>query len=133
MPSGKAILAVAAELRSRRGRIRMLAVLFVCLLAGLSVASSGLPPAAGIPVALLVAFAACRSLARPPMHSIKLDRQASPALDGVRGRLTGEAVTGLFVALKLVTADERTRRAFLFRDELEPEAYRALLAYLRHG
>lgn len=124
---------LTAEFRTRRGRIRRLAVAFISILAVVSIALSGLPAAARVLLVPAVMVAAWRSLARHRAQTIKLDRSASAALDGVRGNLSGEAVTGLFVALKLVTADGLTRRAFLFRDELASDDYRALLAYLRHG
>jgi len=124
---------LAAELRTRRGRIRLLLVAFIALLAVVSIVISGLPMAARIVLPLAVVLAAYRSLARVAAHTIKLDRGASPSLDGVRGTLSGEAVTGLFVALKLVAPDGSSRRAFLFCDELQTDHFRALLAYLRHG
>lgn len=106
---------------------------FISILAIVSIALSGLPAAARMLLVAAVMVAGWRSLARDRAQTIKLDRSASAALDGVRGNLSGEAVTGLFVAIKLVTADGLTRRAFLFRDELASDDYRALLAYLRHG
>lgn len=124
---------MAAELRTRRGRIRPLAVAFISLLAVVSIVLSGLPPAASVVLSLAVALAAWRSLVRFTPHTIGIDRGAAPSLDGLRGTLTGEATTGLFVALRLVSADGQTRRAFLFRDELPSDQFRALLAYLRHG
>jgi len=110
-----------------------MAVVFISILAVVSIAVSGLPTAARVLLAAAVVLAAFRSLARPVRHTIRLDRSASPALDGVRGKLSGEAVTGLFVALKLVAPDGLTRRIFLFRDELPGDEFRSLLAYLRHG
>jgi hypothetical protein len=124
---------LAAELRTCRGRIRPLAVAFISLLAIVSIFVSGLPTAARVLLPLAVALAAYRSLAGRSTHSIKLDRSASPSLDGLRGNLSVEAATGLFVALKLVAPDGRTRRAFLFCDELQADQFRKLLAYLRHG
>lgn len=81
----------------------------------------------------VLAAAAIRLLAHPPEHVIRLDPGAGASLDGARGALVGEAVTGLFTAVRLTTPDGRTRRAFIFFDELEPDAFRALLAHLRHG
>jgi len=81
----------------------------------------------------VIAFSAHRALARHSTRSIRIERSAAASLDGERGTLVGEAVTGLFVALKLTAVDRKVRRAFIFRDELEPEAFRELLAYLRHG
>jgi len=124
---------LATELRTRRGRIRPLAVAFISLLAVVSILISGLPAAGGILLALAVVLAAYLSLTRPWTHAIRIDRSASPSLDGMRGTLTGEAVTAWFVALKLVAPDGLTRRIFLFRDELPADEFRALLAYLRHG
>ena len=124
---------LTAELRTRRGRIRPLAVVFITLLAIGSILISGMPPVAQALLSMAAGLAAWRSLPGIRSHTIKLDRSASPALDGLRGNLSGEAVTGLFVALKLVAADGMTRRAFLFHDELDPDDYRALLAFLRHG
>lgn len=92
-----------------------------------------MPAAAGVVLATGVVLAAGRSLLRPETHTIRLDRSASPALDGMRGSLSGEAVTGLFVALKLVAPDGSTRRVFVFGDELGVDDFRALLAFLRHG
>ena len=113
--------------------MRPLAVLSITLLAIGSILVSGMPPAAQALLSIAAGLAAWRSLARVRTHTINLDRSASPSLDGLRGSLSGEAVTGLFVALRLVAADGLTRRAFLFRDELQPDDYRALLAFLRHG
>lgn len=127
------VAGLAAELRTRRGRIRPLAVVFISLLAVTSIVISGMPTAARALLPLAIALAAYRALARPGMHTIKLDRSASPSLDGTRGNLSGDAVTGLFVALKLAAPDGLTRRAFVFRDELPGDDFRALLAYLRHG
>lgn len=110
-----------------------MAVAFISILAVGSIAVSGLPDVARVLLALSVLIAAFRSVAMPVTHTIKVDRSASPALDGVRGKLVGEAVTGMFVALKLVAPDGRTRRVFLFRDELGADEFRALLAFLRHG
>jgi len=124
---------LAAELHTRRGRIRPAAVSFIAFLAVVSIVISGMPAAAGVALALVVLLAAGRSLVRPKTHTIRLDRGASPSLDGIRGSLSGEAVTSLFIALKLVAPDGSTRRAFLFRDELGIDQFRALLAYLRHG
>ncbi|HMB38600.1 MAG TPA: hypothetical protein VKO85_05940 [Wenzhouxiangellaceae bacterium] len=124
---------MAAELQTRRGRIRPLAVTFISLLAVVSIVISGLPTAARILLPLAVALVAYRSLAGPAPHTIKLDRSGSPSLDGLRGNLSGEAVTGLFIALKLAAPDGSTQRAFLFCDELRADEFRALLAYLRHG
>lgn len=124
---------MAAELHTRRGLIRPAAVLFISFLALVSIVMSGMPAAAGVALALAVVLAAGRSLVRPDAHTIRLDRGASPALDGVRGSLNGEAVTGLFVALRLVAPEGRTRRVLVFRDELRLDEFRALLAYLRHG
>lgn len=92
-----------------------------------------MPLAARLVLTATVAFAAWRGLRQAGTHAIKLDRGAAPSLDGVRGRLSGEAITSMFVALKLVAADGQVRRLLLFRDELRPDAFRALLVYLRHG
>lgn len=92
-----------------------------------------MPTAARVALALAVVLAGGRSLVHQETHTIGLDRSASPSLDGLRGSLSGEAVTGLFVALKLVAPDGSTRRAFVFRDELGLDEFRALLVYLRHG
>lgn len=124
---------MAAELHTRRGRIRPAAVSIISFLAVVSIAMSGMPAVAGVALALGVVVTAGRSLVRTETHTIRLDRSASPALDGMRGNLSGEAVTGLFVALRLVAPDGSTRRAFVFRDELGLDEFRALLAYLRHG
>ncbi|MBL37446.1 MAG: hypothetical protein CMP07_03445 [Xanthomonadales bacterium] len=120
-------------MHTRRGRIRPTTVSLISLLAVVSIAMSGMPAAAGVALALAVVLAAGRSLVRPETHTIRLDRSASPALDGMRGRLDGEAVTGLFVALRLVAPDGQTRRVLVYRDELGLDEFRALLAYLRHG
>lgn len=124
---------MTTELRTRRGRIRPLVVTFITLLAVGSIMVSGMPTAARALLSVVVVLAAWRSLGRAGMHTIKLDRSAAPSLDGVRGNLSGEAVTGLFVSLRLAAADGLSRRVFLFRDELQRDDFRALLAYLRHG
>lgn len=118
---------------TRRGRIRTLTIAFISLLAIFSLLISGMPSLAAVPLSVLVAAAAWHRWYHSPMHFIKLERHAPPSLDGTRGDLSGEAVTSLFVALKLIAPEGAVRRVFLFRDELEPDDFRALLVYLRHG
>lgn len=124
---------MTAEFRTRRGRIRTLAVALITLLALWSVWISGVPLAVALAMTGLVIVMAYRNLASHRTHVIRLDRNASPALNGTRGSLTSEAATSLFIALKRVAPDGSTDRAFLFRDELGEAEFRALLAYLRHG
>ena len=126
-------MGLAAEFHTRRGRIRSFAVAFISILAVVSLVISGLPVAATILLSLTIVLMAYRSLADAGTHAIRLDQTASPSLDGTRGVLTAEAVTGWFIALKLIAPDGQIRRIFLFRDELGSDDFRALLAYLRHG
>ncbi|MEX0915895.1 MAG: hypothetical protein WD397_03455 [Wenzhouxiangellaceae bacterium] len=110
-----------------------MAIAFISLLAVLAAVFSGLPVLAKLVVLAVIALWGFRAFTRSPMHAILLDAGGSPMLDGARGALVGEAVNGLFVALKITMPDRRTRRALVFRDELDSDAFRALLAYLRHG
>lgn len=110
-----------------------MAIAFISVLAALAVVFSGLPVLAKLVVLAVIALWGLRVFSRSPVHAIRLDAGGSPMLDGARGALVGEAVNGLFVALKITMPERRTRRALVFSDELDNDAYRALLAYLRHG
>lgn len=110
-----------------------MAAVFISVLGAAGVIFSGMPDWARLVAMAVIALTAFRLLANPPAHVIRLDPGAGASLDGARGALVGEAVTGLFTAIRLTTPDRRTKRAFIFFDELEPAAFRALLAYLRHG
>ncbi|MGM0658646.1 MAG: hypothetical protein ACQET0_08720 [Pseudomonadota bacterium] len=122
-----------AEYRTRRGRIRRLLSISIIALAGFAVLASGAPTGLKLMLLTLIALAGYRSLGQGSGHVIGLEPAAGPSLDGVRGKLYAEAGTGLFVAMALTPPAGRTRRAFIFRDELEPDDYRSLLAFLRHG
>ena len=122
-----------AEYCTRRGRIRPLLVIAISLLAALSALVSGAPPGLKGLLLTVIALAAYRALTHLPAHLIRLESAASSGLDGVRGTLFARAATGLFVALVITPVAGRKRRAFIFRDELDPDAFRALLAFLRHG
>ncbi len=121
------------EYCTRRGRIRPVLSIVVAALAALAVLASGAPAAVKGMLLAVVAIAAYRGLTLASAHVIRLEPAASPALDGVRGTLFAEAATGLFIALAVSPPVGRTRRAFIFRDELEPDAFRAVLSFLRHG
>ena len=122
-----------AEYRTRRGRIRSILSIAITVLAALAVVTSGAPFGVKGLLLVIIALFGYRGLTRQPVHEIRLEPAASPALNGVRGTLSAEAATGLFVALVMAPVTGRARRAFIFRDELDPDAFRALLAFLRHG
>ncbi|MBS3823414.1 MAG: hypothetical protein KGY53_05890 [Wenzhouxiangellaceae bacterium] len=122
-----------AEYRTRRGRIRPVLSISIITLAGFAVLASGSPTGLKLMLLALIALAGYRSRLHGPGHVIRLEPSESPSLDGVRGNLFAEAGTGLFVAMALTPPAGPTRRVFIFRDELEADAYRSLLAFLRHG
>lgn len=124
---------MTVDFTTRRGRLRRIALVFISVLGSAGVLFSGMPVWARVVVIALIALTFVRLAANPPAHVVRLDPGGGVSLDGARGTLAGEAVTGLFAALRLTTPDRRTKRAFIFFDELEPDAFRALLAYLRHG
>jgi len=94
---------------------------------------SGAPVALALALAALIIVAAGRALIDVPRHVVRLETGTGPSLDGLRGALFAEASSGLFVALRLNAPTGQTRRALIFRDELEPDAFRALLAAVRCG
>jgi hypothetical protein len=94
---------------------------------------SGLPLVARFLVAAVVVIAATVSLRRPHRHRLRLPGEGPAMLDGVSGMLVGRAVTPLFVAVEVVASSGQRRRALMFRDELDADGFRALLAALRHG
>lgn len=122
-----------AEFRTRPGRIRPVLTGAIVVLALAAIVLSGLPwPVAGAGMAL-VAIAGYRAWRNTPEHSIRLAAAGGATLDGVAGSLVGDAVTGGFVSLRVVSPDGRVTRALIFRDEIDDEQFRALLAALRHG
>jgi hypothetical protein len=54
------------------------------------------------------------------------------SIDGDRGRLHADFVIGPVVGLRLELDPGRQRRCVLFRDEMDPDAWRRLRARLRH-
>jgi len=122
-----------AEYCTRPGRIRPILTIGIAALAALGVFASGAPTAVKCLLLAVIALAAYRGLALASAHVIGLESAGNPVLDGVRGTLFAEAATGLFIALGVSPPVGRTRRAFIFRDELEPDAFRAVLSFLRHG
>lgn len=122
-----------AEHRTRRGGIRPMLVIAVTLLASLAVLASAAPAGLAGASLAVIALAGYRDLARSPAHVVRLESAAGSSLDGVRGTLRADAANGLFVALRVASADGRTRRALIFADQLDRDAFRRLLAFVRHG
>jgi hypothetical protein len=118
---------------SGAGRLRRVLTIAVAALAVFAAFVSGLPLGASWLVAAAVVVATAASLRRSHRHRLRLPGEGPAMLDGVSGMLLGRAVTPLFVAVEVVPPAGRRRRALLFRDELDSEGFRALLATLRHG
>lgn len=122
-----------AELHTRRGRIRPALVSGASLLALISIALSGLPDWLRVLIVCIVAAAAWFAIRRVPRHRLRLPAAGPAMLDGLSGTLSALATSPLYVALELRSPTGSRRRAGVFRDELSPDEFRALLAWLRTG
>lgn len=122
-----------AEWVSCAGGLRRVLTVGVAALAVSAALVSGLPLVARFLVAAVVAIAATASLRRSHRHRLQLPGEGPAVLDGVSGVLVGRAVTPLFVAVEVVASSGQRRRALIFRDELDTDGFRALLAALRYG
>jgi len=132
-PAGGPASPAGAELRTRRGRIRPALSAAISALALLALWLSGGPLIPRLALALGVVAAGVVAACRHRSHRVRLPGVGAAMLDGVSGTLKASAVTPFFVSLELESPTGKRRRAGIFRDELPPEAYRALLAWLRSG
>ena len=123
------------EVRLTRGRLRPALGLGIAGLALLAIELSGLDP---VPAALASFMILSVSISfwmrqrRPAVGRISFHPDRTLGLDGDRGRLQSEFMSGPALGLKLDLGSGRVRRCILFRDELDPDAWRRLRVWLRH-
>jgi len=129
------VTAFTNEVQLTRGRLRPALGLGIAGLALLAIALSGLDPvpaalASFLTLSVSISFwmrQRCAAVGRITFHP---DRTLG--LDDDRGRLQAEFVSGPALGLKLDLGSGRARRCILFRDEMDPDSWRRLRAWLRH-
>ncbi|PKL94819.1 MAG: hypothetical protein CVV18_07725 [Gammaproteobacteria bacterium HGW-Gammaproteobacteria-8] len=128
--------ACANKVRLKRGRLRPSLGLGIALLALLAIAISGLGPVltalASIGTLILMVLFWKRQRS-PGAARLSFHPDRTLGLDGDRGRPQAEFLSAVALVLKLDLGPGRLRRCILFRDELDPDAWRRLRGWLRHS
>lgn len=123
------------EIHLCNGRLRLALGLFILVSALVAILLSGLGPVTSAAALMLLAAIALRFRRhgrRPDVRLLVFHPDQTMAIDGDRGRVHSDFVIGPAVGLRLELGPGRQRRCVLFRDEMEPDAWRRLRARLRH-
>lgn len=123
------------EIRLRNGRLRSVLGGAILASAAIAILISGLGPFSTAAALLLLIVVALRfgiRGRRPNARFLVFHPDQTMSIEGDRGRLQADFVIGPAVGLRLELGPGRQRRCVLFRDEMDPSAWRRLRARLRH-